>query len=188
MLVSTTATTVPGANAPLEKDGMFHLRGIQPGTYKIQLNLHTGGYYIQKVSAKNAEVSGREITIAGTNDVSLTVTIGQGLGQVTGVVQLDGKPTAGVMVLLVPESGAEMEEDSRLDESDSDGTFRLNGILPGEYVLMALKDGWDLDWARPGVLKPYLPAGQKLTLAPNQSMKITATAQEQTPKAETVRQ
>src|SRR5690349_2457146 len=188
ILVSTMATTVPGANAPLEKDGMFHFRGIQPGTYKIQLNLHTGGYYIQKVSAKNAEVSGREITIAGTNDVSLTVTIGQGLGQVTGVVQLDSKPTAGVMVLLVPESGAEMEEDSRLDESDSDGTFRLNGILPGEYALMALKDGWDLDWAKPGVLKPYLPAGQKLTLAPNQSMKITATAQEQTPKAERVRQ
>lgn len=184
ILVSTTATTLPGANAPLEKDGMFHFRGIQPGTYKIQVNLHAGGYYIQKVSAKNAEVSGREITITDASDVNLTVTIGQGVGQVTGVVQLDGKPTAGVMVLLVPESGAEMEENSRMDESDSDGTFSLGGILPGEYVLIAIKDGWDLEWAKLGVLKPYLSAGQKLTLAPNQSAKVTVSAQVKTGEAE----
>ena len=184
ILASTTATTLPGANAPLQKDGMFHFLGIQPGTYKIQLNLHSGGYYIQKVSAKNAEVSGREITITGASDVNLTLTIEQGLGQVTGVVQLEGKPIAGVMVLLVPESGAEMEENSRMDESDSDGTFNLGGILPGEYVLMAIKDGWDLDWAKPGVLKPYLSAGQKLTLAPNQSAKVTVSAQVKTGEAE----
>lgn len=184
ILVSTAATVLPGANAPLEKDGMFHFRGIQPGTYKIQVNLRTGGYYIQKVSAKNAEVSGRELTITGASDVNLTLTIGQGLGQVTGVVHLDEKPIAGVMVLLVPESGVEMEEDSRMDESDSDGTFNLGGILPGEYVLMAIKDGWDLDWAKPGVLKPYLPAGQKLTLAPNQSAKVTVSAQVKTSEAE----
>lgn len=184
ILVSTTGTTLPGANTPLQKDGTFHFREIQPGTYKIQVNLRAGGFYVQKVSAKNAEVSGREITITGTNDVDLTVTISQGLGQVTGTVQLDGKPTAGVMVLLVPESGAEIEEDSRMDESDSDGTFRLNGILPGEYVLMAIKDGWDLDWAKPGELKPYLSAGQKLTIAPNQSAKTTVPAQMKSGEAE----
>ena len=184
ILVSTTATVLPGANAPLEKDGMFHFRGLQPGTYKIQINLHTGGYYIQNVSAKNAEVSGREITITDASDVNLKLTIGQGLSQVTGVAQLEGKPIAGVMVLLVPESGAEMEENSRMDESDSDGSFNLGGILPGEYILMAVKDGWDLDWARPGVLKPYLSTGQKLTLAPNQSEKVIVSAQVKTGEAE----
>jgi protocatechuate 3,4-dioxygenase beta subunit len=177
ILVSTMATTLPGANAPLQKDGTFHFPGIQPGTYKIQVNLHTGGYYIQKVSAKNAEVSEREVNITAASDVNLTVTIGQGLGQVTGVVHLDGKPIAGVMVLLVPESGPEMEENSRMDESDSDGTFRLAGILPGDYILLAIKDGWDLDWAKPGVLKPYFPDGQKLTITPNQSAKVTVSAQ-----------
>ncbi|HKW34048.1 MAG TPA: carboxypeptidase regulatory-like domain-containing protein [Candidatus Acidoferrum sp.] len=188
ILVSNTATTWPGANAPLQSDGTFQFPGIQPGTYKIQVNLRAGGYYVQKVSAKNAEVSGREITITGASDVNLTVTMGQGLGEVTGVVQLDGKPIAGVMVLLVPESGLEMDEDSRMDESDSDGTFRLAGILPGEYILLAIKDGWDVDWAKPEALKPYLSAGQKVTIAPNQSVKITALAREKTEKTEKVRQ
>lgn len=77
-----------------------------------------------------------------------------------------------------------MEENSRMDESDSDGTFSLGGILPGEYVLIAIKDGWDLEWAKLGVLKPYLSAGQKLTLAPNQSAKVTVSAQVKTGEAE----
>ena len=133
-------------------------------------------------------MSGREITITDAGDVTLTVTMGQGQSQVTGVVQLGGKPAAGVMVLLAPQSGREMEEDSRMDESDSDGTFTLGGILPGDYILLAIKDGWDLEWAKPGVLEPYLPAGQKLTIAPNQSMKITAMAQEKTAKIEKAQQ
>jgi Carboxypeptidase regulatory-like domain len=188
ILVSTAATTTPDTNTSLQNDGTFHFPEIQPGTYKIQVNLHAGGYYIQKVSAKNAQASGREITITDAGDATLTVTMGQGQSQLTGVVQLGAKPAAGVMVLLVPQSGQEMEEDSRMDESDSDGTFSLGGILPGEYILLTIKDGWDLEWAKPGVLKPYLPAGQKLTIAPNQSMKITAMVQEKTATIEKAQQ
>jgi hypothetical protein len=153
---------------------------MQPGTYRIQVNLPPGDYYVQKVIAKEAKTSGREITFTGGNDVDLTVTLGHGQGQVTGVVQLEGKPAAGVLVLLVPESGQEMEEDSRMDESDSDGTFSLGGILPGDYVLLAIKDGWDLEWSNSDVLRPYLSAGQKISIAANQSVKVTVSAQERT--------
>lgn len=187
-LMSTLATTLPGATAFLQDDGTFSFPEIQSGTYRMEVKFPSGSHYIQKVEAKGAKVSGREITIAGGDDVDLAVTLGQGQGQVMGVVQSDGKPTSGVMVLLVPESGQEMEEDSRMDESDSDGSFTLGNILPGQYILLAIKDGWDLEWAKPGALQPYFPAGQKLTIAPNQSMKITAMAQEKTPKAEKVRQ
>lgn len=181
-LMSTSATTFPGVTAPLQDDATFNFPEIPSGTYRIEVNVPSGGHYVQKVAAKGATISGREITIAGGDDVNLTITLGQGQGQVTGVVQSDGKPTSGVMVLLVPESRQEMEEDSRMDESDSDGSFTLGGILPGPYILLAIKDGWDLEWAQPGVLEPYLPAGQQLTIAPNQSMKISATAQGKKPQ------
>lgn len=104
-----------------------------------------------------------------------------GLNNVFGQVapgELDGTPAPGVMVLLVPKSGQEMEGDSRMDESDSDGTFSLGGILPGDYVLLALKDGWDLEWSNSEVLRPYLSAGQKISIAANQSVKVTVSAQE----------
>jgi len=183
-LANTATTTLPPATVPLRKDGTFSFPEIQPGTYKVQVNLSSNDCYIQHVSAKEAKVSGRAITIAAGSEVDLTVTLGQGRGHVTGIVQSEGKPASGVMVLLVPESGLEMEEDSRMDESDSDGTFNLAGILPGEYVLMAIEDGWDLEWAKPEVLRAYLSAGQKIAIAASQSIKVTVTAQEKPGRAE----
>lgn len=159
--MSTWTATLPGSTTPLQADGTFHFSGIQPGTCRIQVNVAPDGHHVQKLVAKEAKISGREITITGGNDVDLTVTLGLEQGQVTGVVELDGKPAAGVMVLLVPKSGQEMEEDSRLDEGDSDGTFSLGGIVSGDYVLLAIKDGWDLECSKSEVLRPYLSAGQK---------------------------
>src|SRR5215470_10171927 len=184
LISSATPTQPVAATAQLEKDGTFSFPEVQAGAYRIDVNLRSGGYYVQKVSAKEARTSGREITIAGGNDMEVTVTMGLGQGQVSGVVQFDGKPIAGVMVVLVPESGQEMEEDSRMDQSDSDGTFNLGGIHPGKYVLLAIKDGWELEWAKPGVLKPYLEAGQRVSISPNQSMKVTVAAQERTAATE----
>jgi hypothetical protein len=37
---------------------------------------------------------------------------------------------------LVPESGEILDDDFRMDQSDSDGTFALREILPGKYLLM----------------------------------------------------
>jgi hypothetical protein len=50
------------------------------------------------------------------------------------------------LVLLVPETAENLQQDYRLDQSDSDGTFALGGILPGRYSLVAVEDGWDLEW------------------------------------------
>ena len=44
----------------------------------------------------------------------------------------------------------------RRDQSDSDGTFTLAGILPGHYRVIAIKHGWELEWAKPSVLAPFL--------------------------------
>jgi len=178
LISSATPDRLVATPTQLQKGGTFSFPEIQAGTYRIEVNLNAGGYFVQKVSAKEAKVSGREITISGIHDVDVTVTMGRGQGQVSGVVQFDAKPVAGVMVLLVPESGQEIEEDSRMDQSDSDGTFNLGGIHPGKYVLLAIKDGWELEWAKPGVLEPYLEAGQKVSIAPNQSMKVTVAVQE----------
>ena len=179
-LMSTSETSLPPVTAPLEEDGRFNLSSVPPGTYSIEVNFPPGDYYVQKVIAKDAKTSGREIVITGGNDVDLTLTLGQGKGEATGVVQFEGKAAAGVMVLLVPESGQDMEEDSRMDESDSDGTFSLGGILPGDYVLLAIKDGWDLEWSNSDVLRPYLSTGQKMSIAANQSVKVTVSAQDRT--------
>src|SRR2546429_104815 len=128
---------------------------------EANITLRAGPATRLRLTAVNNE-AGTSFGVDAGQRVFGTFTLGQ--GQLSGVVQLDGKPAPGVMVLLVPKSGQEMEEDSRMDESDSDGTFSLGGILPGDYVLLALKDGWDLEWSNSEVLRPYLSAGEKRDL------------------------
>jgi Carboxypeptidase regulatory-like domain len=159
-------------SAKLQKDGTFSFAPLQEGTYKVFINLAGGDEYIEKVSATGAKALGREVTIAGAGDVQLSIKMGHGVGQVAGVAKADGKATAGVMIFLVPDSGQNLTEDSRLDQSDSDGTFALNGILPGKYLLLAIEDGWDIEWANWAVLKPYFEKAQVLQIAENDQKKV----------------
>jgi len=40
--------------------------------------------------------------------------------------------------------------------------------VPGRYTLMAIEDGWDLEWDDPDVLKKYLAGGESVEIAPHQ--------------------
>ncbi len=60
----------------------------------------------------------------------------------------------------------------RRDQSDSDGSFNLYGILPGKYTVIAIENGWDFDWFSPGVLQKYLPSGEPVTVSPNSKLNV----------------
>jgi hypothetical protein len=52
-----------------------------------------------------------------------------------------------------------LRSQARRDQSDSDGSFSLRDVAPGQYTVVAIQDGWKLDWARPGALAGYLAHG-----------------------------
>ena len=53
----------------------------------------------------------------------------------------------------------------RRDQSDLDGSFSLINVIPGDYVLVAIDDGWDLNWSQPGIMAHYLEQGQKVSVS-----------------------
>ena len=167
----------PATVKPLNKDGTFSIAAVPVGTYGVLVNLSGQPKYIRKVIAAGAKTSGRNLTIAGTNAVQLTIVMGQEVGEISGIAMHDGHAVDGVMMLLVPESGENLDEESRMDQSDSDGSFLLGFIVPGKYRLLAVQDGWSLDWRNPAVLKPYLEKAQPLEIVPNDIRKVTVEAQ-----------
>jgi carboxypeptidase family protein len=164
-------------NANIQKDGSFSFSSVQAGTYKPVANISPGRHHVQRISATGARVQGREITLDGTHDAQLVITLAAGVGQLAGLAQMDRKPKSGVMVLLEPESRENFDDDRRMDQSDSDGTFNLRDILPGKYFLMAIDGGWDLDWTDPAVLKPHRDQAQVVQIAPDDSIKVTINVQ-----------
>lgn len=65
------------------------------------------------------------------------------------------------MVILVPQDAENNEAVFRRDQSDSDGSFTLTAIPPGTFTVLALENGWELEWTNPRVLQRYLPGGEK---------------------------
>ena len=50
----------------------------------------------------------------------------------------------------------------RRDQRDLDGSFALRNVVPGFYTILAIADGWELDWSLLGVIAAYLRLGQTI--------------------------
>jgi hypothetical protein len=69
------------------------------------------------------------------------------------------------MVVLLPKNPAVWRALTRRDQSNSDGSFALLAVAPGEYTAIAIEDGWALDWTSPDSMARYLPGGASVTVS-----------------------
>jgi len=149
---------------------------VRPGQYQVLVS-GVAQSLVKSLSATGARVVGHEVEVGPGASVQLKITLSQGVGRVDGTVLRDGQTSAGAMIVLVPE---DLEHDSdlvRRDQSDSDGTFTLYNVLPGNYTVVAIQNGWDLPWLSPGVFEPYLKAGEGVKVEPHEKYDIRLNAQ-----------
>ena len=69
------------------------------------------------------------------------------------------------MVVLVPRQPSAYRALVRRDQSDSDGSFSLRNVPAGQYTVVAIEDGWKLDWQRRDVIARFLPGGVAFTIS-----------------------
>ena len=106
------------------------------------------------------------MTLAAGASPELTAWITGGVVKIEGVAKKEGKPVAGVMVVLIPKEPEAHREYFWRDQSDFDGTFTVAYIVPGIYTIVAVEDAWGFEWLQPGVLSRYAQHGQELTIGP----------------------
>jgi hypothetical protein len=150
---------------------------VPPGHYEVFL---TGrqNTFLTGITAKGADVTGRQITVRA-GDVTLVLHTANGYASVSGITAVMGKPVVGAMVLLVPAGLDNPASFTRLvrDQSNTDGSFDLNNIIPGPYILVAIDHGWDVNWKDPLTLQRYLTQGTPLDLRANTHLKQDISAQ-----------
>jgi hypothetical protein len=156
--------------------GQFEFEGMKPGRYTVALQ-GSGGYFLRKMSVTGAKLTGRTLEIGGSSSVHIAATVGRGVAQVDGVALLGGQPFSGAMIVLVPRDAANNSPLFRRDQSDSDGTFTLPNVVPGQYTVLALANGWDLEWGNPAVLQPYLKGGEAVQITGDGKLQIEAQVQ-----------
>lgn len=158
--VVETSTSAQNEDAPADRSVT-----LQPGRYQVSLN-GIGNLHLIGIEATGATVEGRTVTIAA-GAPTLLLHVASGRAGVTGFVRSHGSPDAGAMVLLVPASLGDAAglDIVRRDQSNSDGSFDMFGVLPGEYILVAIDHGWEVDWRDPATLRQFLVRGLPLDLS-----------------------
>ena len=144
--------------------GVAELVQIAAGRYEVLLWGSNKPYSISHISAEGTEVSGHSITISPGSTPSVGLTVVGGSLNVEGIARKDGKPFAGAMVVLVPRNPEGNRDLFRRDQSDLDGTFTLQNVAPGSYTVLAIDNGWDLDWSHPSVIAAYVNRGRTIEI------------------------
>ena len=146
---------------------------VPPDTYDVAVPVN--GYQISQVAVSGGRLKGQSVQI-GTSDVRLTLVAAKASARVEGFARKGGKPLAGAMIVLVPED-VDRPLLYRRDQSDSDGSFLLAAVTPGKYTVVAIENGWDLEWSKPEVIRPYLAAGSAVQVVVDGRYKVDVTAQ-----------
>jgi hypothetical protein len=153
--------------------GTAELPPVAPGRYEIIQWNFGRSYTIANLSAENSQLSGHVINLESGSTPKISLTLVGGNVSISGVVKRDGKPVAGAMVVLIPQSPADHLDMFRRDQSDQDGTFTVQAVVPGEYTILAIEGGWDLEWSQPNVIAAYSKKGQLVQVSENRTGTVT---------------
>jgi hypothetical protein len=159
-------------------DGKFRIeQPVPPGTYEVGVGSTSDEAYLKSFTVTGAKIKGRSIQIVAGQPVHMSITMGAGMARIDGLASKAGKPFAGAMILLVP---SDLENNSlllRRDQSDSDGTFTLGPVVPGKYKVVAIQNGWQISWADPKILQPYLKDIPEIDVSGKGTMTVKAEVQ-----------
>ena len=149
---------------PVDAKGEVNFGDVAAGKYVVLAPSPNKAYSVARISSQGNDTAGHTLNLDPGSDLSITVSLVGGSVSVEGFVKRGEKAVPGAMVVLVPENAESNRERFRRDQSDLDGSFKLPSVIPGAYTVIAIEDGWDLDWSQPGVIARYTPQGQKLTI------------------------
>ena len=138
-----------------DKDSL-EVRNVPVGSYRLNLNGGAHPWNVMTLAVNGKPVPDKLLRIAAGGSVPIDLTISSSTSTIEGVAHRNGKAADGSMIVLVPASGDTSEDLFRRDQSNLDGGFTFGNVSPGNYLIVAIDDGWSLRWNDPTALTPYL--------------------------------
>jgi 5-hydroxyisourate hydrolase-like protein (transthyretin family) len=157
--VGRTRATIP-TNA---HKGKFKFDAVPAGTWSVWASTQGNNLPVVSVTTSETSVAGNQLTVRD-RALSVVANVSQSLTRVEGFARKDRKGLAGAMIVLVPRQVSAYRALVRRDQSDSDGSFSLHDVPAGQYTVIAIEDGWKLDWTRRDNLVRFLAGGVMVTV------------------------
>jgi hypothetical protein len=161
-LVLTSDEGEPPVQADVRR-GQFELNAVAAGSWTMIAGSSKQTLAVVGTSVGGAVTAGDKVVVRD-RPVQVKVIVSGAQTRVQGFARKDVKGASGVMIVLVPKERDAYPGLVRRDQSDSDGSFSLNDVPAGQYTVVAIQDGWKLDWQQRAVIEPYLRAGVPVTV------------------------
>jgi len=148
----------------VDSKGEANFSEVIAGNYDVVASSSTKSYSVVRITSETGSISGHALNVPPDASFSIALSLVAGSVTVEGLARQAGKAASGAMIVLVPKNSEANRDRFRRDQSDLDGSFALPGVIPGSYTIIAIENGWDLDWAEPAVVGRYLKHGRAIEI------------------------
>jgi hypothetical protein len=125
-------------------DGSFTLDAPGPGSYYVAINSSGPGFedwYTKSVTFNGRDVTDDPIQLDDSSRGTLQLVVSAKGAMIEGTVTgSDDKPLPDVKVMTIPPGGKGRPELFQETTTDQAGRFKLRGVAPGDYKLVALTE------------------------------------------------
>jgi hypothetical protein len=150
--------------AQVDAKGEVNFQDVAPGKYEVVAGSPEKAYSVTHIGYQGKEMPGHTLDVGAGASLNISLSLAEGSITVEGFAKRSGKAAPGVMVVLVPKDPDSNRELFRRDQTDLDGSFSLQSVIPGSYTLIAIENAWDMDWAKPAIIAHYCEHGQTLVV------------------------
>lgn len=155
-------------------DGRYHVRGLMPGSHVLSVEGLPHPWVLKSVLWRGRDITDAAIDVASQDRLAdINITLTDAATEVNGTVtDHRGRPVIDALVLIIPVSSNAWTRTSRrlgrLQTSER-GTYRLRGLPPGEYRVIAMSGLDASEIYQKELLATLVAAGSALTLEERQS-------------------
>jgi hypothetical protein len=119
-------------------EGMFSLSRLPAERYEVTVG--SADYVASYFVAPAGEHLPLTVDIPSGDTIHRDLMLTKAISEIEGTVEKAGAPQVGAFVLLMPKDPAQRWA-YHVDQTDSDGSYRLAKVSSGDYYLIALSDG-----------------------------------------------
>jgi hypothetical protein len=153
----------------VDSEGDFSLRRLPPGRYEVTAG--SADYVAAYFAGPSGERLPLTVEIASGEPVRRDLMLTKAVSVIEGTVEKAGTPQVGAFVLLMPKNAVSRWA-YRMDQTDSDGSYRLASIPAGDYFLIALSDGSDIVYRDAKIAATLTKAAKPVHIEPGDHLNL----------------
>jgi hypothetical protein len=143
------------------------IRNVEPGTYDVEIRPH-GPWYVASAQYGSRNVLGQPLVISsGTRGEPIEIVLRDDVGMIEGTLRNGTE----AVILAVSDSRSSLPILGYA--GGGDGHDYIPQLAPGSYYVYAFDNVNNVEYGNPDVLRDYRSHAARVTVSPNQTVKVT---------------